>query len=154
MVAAVMLIALVASTGLGVAINLTADGTPSVESHEAFDVVDPIGPTRGETETAIGAARLTADGNLQVLVEGNSCSAFTWAQTAETQTDVQVRAFIWSDPSLCPAPTVPWFVAVRLERPLSSRTLWVGPNSKELDVVDCRAIPDADICRVGETSTL
>ncbi len=154
LVALVMLLALIASTGLGVAINLTADGTPSIVAHDPFDVVEAVGPTRDEVETQIRAARISGDGTLQLLIEGSLCSAFTWAPTTETQTDVQVQAFVWFDEALCPAATVPWLVDVRLERPLGTRPLLVGSNPKRLDVVDCGAIADADICRVGETSAL
>ena len=149
-VAGLMLVALVGSTGLGIANNLRADGKPTIEPHDAFDLVDPIGPTRGETETPIAAARINSEGTLQLVIQGSLCSAFTWAPTAETPTDVQVQAFVWIDQTLCPAAGVPWLVDVHLKSPLGTRVLLVGANPKPLDVVDCGAIADADICRIGD----
>lgn len=153
-VAVVMLVALIGSTGLGVVNNLRADGKPSIEPHDAFDLVSPVGPTRGETETAIGAARINGEGTLQLIIQGSGCSAFTWAPATETEAEIRVQAFVWSDDSLCPAATVPWLVDVPLKSPLGTRSLFVGSNPKRLDVVDCSVIADADICRVGESALL
>lgn len=114
-------IILVAAATLLVGCGDKARPTEPIEPSDVVPVYTDYAPG---TPTEINNARITVDGQLQVLVLGGACEVPSQVTAAETDTTVQVS--VWRaelDDGPCAANLVPWYVAIELESVLRDRDL-------------------------------
>lgn len=114
---------------------------------QPYDVVS-LDTMIGEgAEVSIRGARVTADGQLQVLLEGFACGAPTKLVAEETADQVRVTGYgaRYDDDAICTANIVPWFVPVELGQPLAQREL-IGTDGQQIAVSDCGARPSSRLC--------
>lgn len=101
--------------------------------------------------SALGDARITADGSLQVLSSGGACDALASVEVAESDTRVALTVNRAVLPGACTADVKSWFVHVPLAAPLGDRELIDAVDDVALPVTDCGddPAPTKGICAMG-----
>lgn len=129
-------------------------GISSPDRFEVAEVHEDLGS--GEPTTLQGA-RITSDGDLQVVATGTGCSAVSNLDVQETSSEVVVTVSVARlTDSACPEASVPWLVDVPMNRDLGVRHLRDGSanEASQLEVNDCRSGKRGGYCGITSASAM
>jgi len=153
-----MKVLVVSVVELATAVVVAVSGNYALDLYQGRDYVAPqsfelatVHPEFGKgIPTTLQNARITRDGQFQVVVSGGQCAALSGLDVHPTETTIEVSARITSVPAFdwpggenlgCTMEQLAWWANAALDEPLDGRTVTDTRSGFEFKVSDCRGLP-------------